>query len=73
MVRILCNDCNKLIKGRVRLCRSCKLPVCFSCSKHGYCRSCHPSNSDHHLINEYFKDKYAKAFNQELITKGVME
>lgn len=58
MVMVLCCDCNKKIKGRLRTCVKCGKPICYGCSRNNYCSVCHPLNQDEIIINDYFKEKY---------------
>ena len=61
MTKIVCISCSKSIKVPVkylRVCRSCKKPVCKTCSIEGFCRECGLFLDRNTLLEEYFEDKY---------------
>lgn len=66
---IKCCDCNKLIKVKarwLRTCKTCGSAMCKLCNVEGYCRSCHPANTDTKVINDYYEDKYSEKVKKKL-------
>lgn len=56
-MRILCGMCSKNLK-KLRVCRKCGKPLCFSCDVKGCCPTCQASMMPDRLSYDYFKDKY---------------
>jgi len=61
MTKILCCSCSKQIKvpvNRLRVCKGCGRPVCWSCQLEGICKECGIILHQNVIRSDYFEEKY---------------
>ena len=67
---VKCCSCNKKIKTtgkKLRVCKDCGRPVCWSCQIDGICKECGIVLFQNTIVGDYFAEKYKKIKEKDVV------